>query len=222
MRGETGPTLSAMTRLDRLTRKRDRGSDERAALDALLDEVLVGTLATVVDGEPWVVPMLFARDGDRVLLHGSTGAGALRHVAAGAPVALEVHSVDGLVLAHATFDHSANYRSAVIRGRVVELGGDEAAAALETLSDRLVPGRTAEVRGMLDKEIAATRTMALPIIEGSWILKSRAGGPGGTEESHDAWRGVVPLVRAYGVPEPAGDSVDRPLPASVRRLLESD
>lgn len=211
-----------MTPLDRLTRKRDRGTAERSALDALLDEVLVGTLATVVDGEPWAVPMLFARDGDRVLLHGSTGAGALRHVAAGAPVALAVHSVDGLVLAHATFDHSANYRSAVIRGRVVELSGPEGASALETLSDRLVPGRTAEVRGMLDKEIAATRTMALPIEEGSWILKRRAGGPGETEEIHDAWRGIVPLVQAYGVPEPAGDSLHRPLPESVRRLVERD
>ena len=81
-----------------LHRHKERGSTERAALDAILDDVLAGTLSTVVDGRPWVVPMLFARDGDRILLHGSTGAGALRHVAAGTPAALAVIAVDALVV----------------------------------------------------------------------------------------------------------------------------
>ncbi|MEJ7796017.1 MAG: pyridoxamine 5'-phosphate oxidase family protein, partial [Nocardioides sp.] len=103
--------------LDDLTRTKERRADDRATLDELLDEVLVGTLATVTtDGRPWAVPMLFARDGDRLLLHGSTGAGALRQVAAGAEAVLEVHVVDGLVLATSMFEHSANYRSAVVRG----------------------------------------------------------------------------------------------------------
>ena len=83
--------------LDDLTRKKERRATDRAALDRLLDEVLVGTLATVsTDGRPWAVPMLFARDGDRILLHGSTGAGALRRVATGAEGVLAVHVVDGL------------------------------------------------------------------------------------------------------------------------------
>ena len=80
----------------RLHRHRERGSTDRALLDALLDDVLAGTLSTVVDGRPWVVPLLFARDGDRILLHGSTGAGALRHVADGAPAALAVVAVDAV------------------------------------------------------------------------------------------------------------------------------
>ena len=74
-----GPGYAGRVRHDppveRLGRHAERGRSEREALDALLDEVLAGTLSTVVDGRPWVVPMLFARDGDRVLLHGSTGAG---------------------------------------------------------------------------------------------------------------------------------------------------
>ena len=110
---------------ERLGRHAERGRSERAALDALLDEVLAGTLSTVVDGRPWVVPMLFARDGDQVLLHGSTGAGALRQVAAGAPAVLSVTVVDGLVVAHTTFESSANYRSAVIHGELTPLGDAE-------------------------------------------------------------------------------------------------
>ena len=120
----------------RLGRHAERGRQERAELDALLDEVLAGTLSTVVDGRPWVVPMLFARDGDRVLLHGSTGAGALRHVAAGAPAVLSVTVVDGLVVAHSTFDSSANYRSAVIHGELRPLDGEHRTEALTRISER--------------------------------------------------------------------------------------
>lgn len=135
--------MGAMTSpLGALTRKPDRATD-RAALDELLDEAKVGTLSTVVDGLPWSVPMLFARDGDAIALHGSTGAGALRHVAAGAPVTFTVFAMDGLVIADTLFDHSANYRSAVVRG-TLELV-DDARSALEVLSDKLIPGRVAEV-----------------------------------------------------------------------------
>ena len=118
LRGELfASTMHSVTSvLNALTRKPDRAGD-RAMLDALLDEVKVGTLSTVVDGLPWSVPMLFARDGDAILLHGSTGAGALRDVAAGAPVTFTVFAMDGLVVADSLFDHSANYRSAVVRGR---------------------------------------------------------------------------------------------------------
>jgi uncharacterized protein len=208
--------------MDALNRHRERGRDDLAGLHALLDEVPYGTLATVGDGRPWQVPMLCTRDGDRLLLHGSTGAGALRHAEGGAPVSFCVMALDGLVLAHATFDHSANYRSAVLTGQLSRLRGDQAAAALDLISDRLVPGRTAEVRATLAKERAATTVLALPITEGSWLMKVRTGGPGDTDEVHGAWRGVVPTRMVHGRPEPASDSVDRPVPDSVRALLARD
>lgn len=213
----TGPA-----RLTRLTRKPDRSSSSRELLDALLDEVLVGTLATVVDGWPWAVPLLFARDGDRVLLHGSTGAGALRQVAAGAPVAFSVTSIDGLVVAESAFESSANYRSAVLRGHASALPAEAAWPALDALTDRLLPGRSEEVRPMRAKEVAATLTLALPIAEGMWIYKERTGPPSEPEPGADpdAWTGVVPIrsVRGPAEPSPWGKT-DIPLPGSVRRLL---
>lgn len=207
---------------DRLTRMPERGSTERAALDALLDEVLAGTLSTVVDGRPWVVPMLFARDGDRVLLHGSTGAGALRQVASGAPAALAVMSVDGLVVSHTTFDSSANYRSAVLQGELTPLPPDESARALDLLSDRLLPGRTGEVRPPTRREHAATLAMALPIVDGRWLYKERTGGPGDPDEETAAWTGVVPLRVVAGEPEPSSHAValGAPVPASVHAFVD--
>lgn len=183
----------------------------------------MGTLSTVLDGRPWVVPMLFARDGDRILLHGSTGAGALRQVASGAPAALCVTVLDGLVVAHSTFDSSANYRSAVIQGALTPLRDEDAARALDVLSDRLLPGRVAEVRPPTARERAATLAMALPIVDGAWIYKSRTGGPGEPDEPTDAWTGVVPLrtVAGQALPSAHATSAGLPQPESVDRLLRN-
>lgn len=201
----------------RLTRKPDRGRSDRAALDELLDEVLVGTLSIVHDGWPHVVPLLFARDGDRILVHGSTGAGALRLVAAGAPAALCVTSLDGLVIAESAFESSANYRSAVVRGRLQAVTGDAAWAALDLLTERLLPGRSAELPPMTGKQVAATLTLALPIQNGHWLYKERTGDPGEPQEPTDAWCGVVPLRTVAAAPVPAPWSAEVPVPESVRR-----
>jgi nitroimidazol reductase NimA-like FMN-containing flavoprotein (pyridoxamine 5'-phosphate oxidase superfamily) len=218
-----GPGYAGRTRApERLGRHTERGRSERAELDALLDEVLAGTLSTVVDGRPWVVPMLFARDGDRILLHGSTGAGALRHVAAGAPAALTVFALDGLVVAHSTFESSANYRSAVVHGPLTTLSDDERTGALEVLSERLLPGRTGEVPPMTRRERAATLAMALPITEGQWLLKVRSGGPSDPEGETDAWCGVVPFRTVAEAPLPAAwtEAAGTEVPASVATLVE--
>lgn len=213
--------MSELTSLppQRVGRHPERASTERDALEAVLDASLVGTLSTVVDGRPWVVPMLYARVGDRILVHGSTGAGALRAVAAGAPVALCVALIDGLVVAHTTFESSANYRSAVVSGQLERLSGAEQEEALDRLSERLVPGRTAEVRATTKKERAQTMAMALPIVDGQWTVKVRDDWSSVPEEETDAWVGVVPMRTVYDPPQtapfsPAGAAV----PTSVLGL----
>ena len=199
-----------------LHRHKERGSSERATLDAILDDVLAGTLSTVVNGEPWVVPMLFARQGDRILLHGSTGAGALRHVAAGAPAALAVIAVDALVVGHTTFDSSANYRSAVVHGHLTPLSDDERTEALEALSERILPGRGAEVRPMTRQEMAKTLVMAMPITQGRFMAKTRTGTASPPDEETGAWHGVVELRTVALDPQPAPTSVATEVPRSVR------
>ena len=132
-----------MTRpMDQIRRHRERARHERADLDAVLDAGHhVGTLSTVAEGRPWVVPMLYGRAGDRILMHGSTGAGALRHAAAGAWAALCVTHMDGWVYGHTMFNSSANYRSAVVHGRLIPLSGDDAVTAMTQISECLTPGR---------------------------------------------------------------------------------
>ncbi|MCV7067478.1 pyridoxamine 5'-phosphate oxidase family protein [Mycolicibacterium farcinogenes] len=209
--------------MKQIRRESHRARTDRADLDAVLDAAAVGTLATVADGQPWVVPMLYARDGDRVILHGSTGAGALRQVAAGAPAAFCVTLLDGIVVADTLFDSTANYRSAVVRGHLTVIDAHESAYALDLMSDSLIPGRSAEVRASTKKELAATLTIALPITPDGWTVKVRDAPPSAPDESTPTggWAGVVPLRTVAGDPVPApwvGADVD--VPKSVRRLVE--
>jgi nitroimidazol reductase NimA-like FMN-containing flavoprotein (pyridoxamine 5'-phosphate oxidase superfamily) len=204
-----------------LNRYPELGVTDRAALDALLDAQWAGVLSCVVDGEPLAVPMLYARDGDRVLLHGSTGAGALRQVAAGASAVLTVFALDALVVAPTTFESSVNYRSATLRGRLTPV--DDHDRALDLFSEALIPGRTDEVRSPTRKELAATMVLSLPIVDGGWLLKVADEWPA-TPEAAGAdpgvWSGLVPVRRVLDQPVPAPWASDLAVPPSVRSLLD--
>ena len=210
--------------LNQINRHRERARSARADLDAVLDAGdHVGSLSTVVDGRPWVVPMLYGRAGDRVLLHGSVGAGALRHVAAGAPAALCVTHLDGWVYGLTLFNSSANYRSAVVHGRLIPLSGDDAVTALTQISECLTPGRPAEVPFHTPKQLAATAALAMDITEGHWTVKVRAEGPGAPEPGEyepGLWTGVLPIGSTYGEPQTAAYVPDgTPVSPSVLDVL---
>jgi uncharacterized protein len=187
----------------RLRRRRDRGSHERATIDAILDEALVAHLGIVEDGQPLVVPTLHARAGDVVYCHGSAASRTLRAMASGAPVCLTASLIDGLVLARSAMHHSANYRSVVLlgRARLVE-DRDELLAGFQTIVERLVPGRWHDVRPPTEKELKATALVALPIEEAS--AKVRTGPPLDDEPDYalPAWAGVIPLSLTAGEPQP--------------------
>ena len=160
-----------------INRLAERARTARDELDEILDAGWVGTLSVSVDGSPQVVPILYARVGDAVILHGSTGAGSLRAAAAGSPVAFCVAHLDGFVYAASLFESSANYRSAVVYGSCERLTGDAAEAALVGLSEHVMPGRAGEVRANTAKERAATIVLRLPIVDGQWLVAGSSGVP---------------------------------------------
>jgi nitroimidazol reductase NimA-like FMN-containing flavoprotein (pyridoxamine 5'-phosphate oxidase superfamily) len=158
----------------------------------------------------------FARDGDRVLLHGSTASRLFRTLADGAPTCLTVTVVDGLVLARSQFESSMHYRSAMVLGRCRPLGEDEKPGALSRLTERLMPGRCADARPGSRRELAATTVLELPLDE--WSLKVSSSPPDDAEEdlSRPVWAGVVPVVHGYGTPVAAPDlTASHPVPAYI-------
>lgn len=178
---------------------------DRAVAYRVLDEALTAHVALVHDGQPYALPVAFARDKDRVLLHGSTGSRLFRSLGAGVPACVTVTVLDGLVLARSLFESSMNYRSVMALGQAFGVEGEEKIAALQCLSEHLLPGRWAEARRPSSKELAATCVVAIPLDECS--VKVSAGGPDDPEEDLDwpVWAGVVPLEHRWGAPEPAHD-----------------
>ena len=203
----------------RITRLPEKASSDWTALCRLLDEALTVQVALVVDGSPVVVPTVAARDGDRLLIHGSTGSGWMRRLAGGLDACVSATVVDAVMVARSAFESSYRYRSAVLFGSFTEVTGPAKAAALDLVVDRLIPGRVAELRVASARELAATLLLAMPISE--WSLKISDGWP--EDEMDDvagpAWAGVVPVRTTYGDPLPAPDL--RPgitVPRSVRAL----
>lgn len=205
------PGSSPRTRVRRFPEK---SVAERDVLHAVLDAGLVAQVAVVDDdGQPYVVPVAYARDGERVLFHGSTGSRLFRSLAAGARTCLTVTLLDGLVLARSSFESSMNYRSAMVLGSCEVLEGEEKERALRVISDHLLPDRWDDIRPPSRKELAATLVLALPLDEASG--KISAGPPEDAEEDLDrpVWAGVVPIVESFGDPEPDEAGAAYPTPA---------
>lgn len=203
----------------RITRLRELQRDDRAALDALLDEARVAHVGFEVDGHPVVLPTAVARIDDAVVVHGSTGSRWMRAVAQGVPACLAVTAVDGLIVARSAFESSIQYRSAVLFGAFAPLGEAAKEHALGALVHHLLPGRQAEVRPSTPSEVRRTMVLSMPIER--WSLKVSDGWPedGDEDVAGDAWAGVVPLYEVAGTARPAPDL--RPgieVAPSVRRL----
>jgi uncharacterized protein len=202
--GESGAGApSPRTRVRRLP---DKQVFSRAALNAILDSGRIGHLATSdEEGQPYVLPVAYARDGDQIIVHGSTGARLFRSLASGQPTCFTVTLLDALVLARSAFESSMRYRSAMVLGSCAVISDDDALRALEVLTEHLMPGRWAELRPPLRKEIVATTLLALPISE--WSVKVSDGWP--EDEPDDValpiWAGVVPVRCAFGTPVDAPD-----------------
>ncbi|MFE5892873.1 pyridoxamine 5'-phosphate oxidase family protein [Streptomyces sp. NPDC002285] len=208
MQGTTQPTQqpAAYPATDRTvpTRSPDRASYDKELVHAILDEAYVCHLGFVRDGAPVVLPTLFARVGETLYVHGSTGSRPLRMTGRadpGLPVCLTVTHVDALILARSAFHHSINYRSVVVHGTAYDVTDpQEKRTALDALVDHVVAGRSQDSRPANKKELAATAVIRLDLDEVS--AKLRTGGV--NDEPEDLalphWAGVVPLRKGYDAP----------------------
>jgi nitroimidazol reductase NimA-like FMN-containing flavoprotein (pyridoxamine 5'-phosphate oxidase superfamily) len=194
---------TAPTDRTRVRRVPQRGQYERETIEAILDEALVSHVGFVHDGQPVVIPTLHARLGDRLYLHGSAASRMLRTLHKGVPVCVTTTLVDGLVLARSAFHHSVNYRSVVVFGTATLVEpGDETVKVLELFTEKLVPGRWADVRPPTRQELKGTKVLSVALDEAS--AKVRTGPPIDDDEDYDlpVWAGVLPLATEVAEPQP--------------------
>jgi nitroimidazol reductase NimA-like FMN-containing flavoprotein (pyridoxamine 5'-phosphate oxidase superfamily) len=215
MRGPADPTVT-------LGRHPERAVTDRQVVDDVLDSELTCHVAFTVDGWPYAVPTVHARDGDRLLIHGSSLSRMTATLASGIPVCVTVTELNGIVAARSAFNHSINYRSVMVFGVAVRLDDAEAQlSALKTIVEHVLPGRWDEVRPPTRQELKATAVLSLPIDRVT--AKVRRGGPVDAPVDRHArvWCGVLPVRRTWAAPELVPEDVaDLATPASVIAALE--
>ena len=190
-----------------LKRAKHKGVEDINEIYAMLDATTIGTLSWAEDNQPFSIPIAYVRDGDRLLFHGSTGAGALRKLASGAPCCFSSFVLDGYVLARSAFESSMHYRSVVAFGTCTVLEGDAKIDAMNLITEGLFPERTATLRPMQEKEVAATLILTLPLddVSAKWSHSQ----PKDSDEDVNwpVWAGIVPIHHVLGEPV-AADNLD--------------
>ena len=185
----------------RVVRESDRGVYDRDTVNRILDEGFLCHVGFIVDGQPYVIPTSYGRDGDVLYIHGSAASRMLRNLDRAIPVCVTVTLLDGLVLARSVFNHSMNYRSVIILGTATLISNpEEKLAALLALSQHILPGRWDDSRQPNEKELKATSVLRIPIEEFS--AKVRVGPPIDDEPDYTfpTWAGVIPLDTTVGTP----------------------
>jgi nitroimidazol reductase NimA-like FMN-containing flavoprotein (pyridoxamine 5'-phosphate oxidase superfamily) len=209
-----------LTKRTELRRIPDRGSHESKTINEILDAGFLAHVGFCLDGQPFVIPTLYGRDGERLYLHGSAVSRMLRELETGIPACLTVTLVDGLVLSRSAFDHSMNYRSVVAFGtarKITDPG--QKIESLRAISEHLIAGRWADVRGPSEKELKATTVLEFSIEEAS--SKVRSGPPLDDESDYGlpVWAGVLPLAMKSRPPMPDDKLIEGvTLPDYVRRF----
>lgn len=186
----------------RVQRLPKRGAYDRETIDAILDEGLVCHVGFMMGSQPFVIPTGYARDGDKLIIHGSSASRMLRTLRAGVDACATVTLLDALVLARSAFHHSMNYRSVVVLGRAKPIENhDEKMAALKLLTEHLIPGRWDDCRKPNDTEMKATTVLTIPLDESS--AKIRTGPPLDDDEDYalSHWAGLLPFAPRAGTPE---------------------
>lgn len=186
---------------NRVRRIPARGHYDKAVIYPIIDEALICHVGFVEDGQPYVIPTIHARSGDKLFFHGAKASRMVKQIASGATICVTFTLLDGLVLARSTFHSSMNYRSAMVFGQGRPLTDEaEKMAALEILTEHLAHGRWPDARQPNTKELNATAVAELTIESAS--AKIRTGPPGDDDEDYalPIWAGVLPIQQQYMPP----------------------
>jgi len=97
-------------------------------IERMLHEEILGRLGCQAGGRPYVVPVTYAYDGERIICYSAVGQKILA-MRENPDVCFEVEQVENI----------ANWRSVIAWGTFEELHGQNAAAAMGLLVDKLLP-----------------------------------------------------------------------------------
>jgi hypothetical protein len=208
----------------RLKRRPQRGSYDRDVVNGILDEGFICHVAFTLDGQPGVIPTVYARGGDELYLHGARANRMLNALLVpGHHTCVSVMHVDSLVLARSAFHHSVNYRCVILYGQAAEVTDPDAKMeALRRVIEHLYPGRWKDVRWPNADEFRQTLVVKLPITEGSAKVRSTGVIDDEADMSQGCWAGLMPIRTVYGpTVRDAALSADVPLPSYLENYTRT-
>src|SRR6266478_855921 len=195
------PETIPPTERTRVVREAHRGAYDRETIYKILDEGYLCHVGFAIDGQPFVIPTLFARVGDAIYFHGSAASRMLRNISEGISVCVTVTLTDGFVLARSVFNHSMNYRSVVALGKAALVDrAEEKLEALQAFTEKIISGRWNDARQPNEKELKATSMLRLPLTEVSAKIRSGPVEDDAADYLLPIWAGVIPLQLAPGAP----------------------
>jgi uncharacterized protein len=196
------PDTSPASNRTRVVREANRAVYERQAIYGILDEAFVCHVGFTQEGQPFVIPTMFARVGDAVYFHGSAASRMLRGLSEGLPVCITVTLTDGLVLARSVFNHSMNYRSVVALGMATLIReAAEKREALRAFTEKLIPGRWNDARQPNEGELKATSILKLPLTEVSAKIRTGAVEDDAEDYTLRVWAGIIPIQMLTEAPQ---------------------
>lgn len=211
-----------VSRKNQVRQIREKAAYDAATVHRILDAGLYASVAFVQDGTAVVVPMLYAREGECIFLHGARKARIIRMLEENDQVALNVTLLDALVLARSAFNSSMNYRSVTVFGKPRLIDDREKKLhAMHVISEHTMPGRWAELRAPLEKEIKMTGIIALDIEHASAKISAK---PYPEDEDADyeipVWAGILPLQSNYTKLKDADRLIDGVAPSAAVTALQ--
>ncbi len=195
---------------------------DRKTVHAILDAGIVAHVAFIQDGAPVVVPMLYARDGETIYLHGARKARVIRLLEETDQASLNVTLLDALVLARSAFNSSMNYRSVTVFGKPTLVDDwDAKLHAMHTISEHIMPGRWDDLRDPLDKEVKMTGVISMSIDAASAKISDK---PYPEDEDEDyeipVWAGILPLKSTYTELQDSDRLIDGVEPSDAVKALQ--
>jgi nitroimidazol reductase NimA-like FMN-containing flavoprotein (pyridoxamine 5'-phosphate oxidase superfamily) len=210
------PGSTPRTKLNRISHK---ASDSVAELYSVLDQNLVAHVGIIFDGAPLVIPMAYGRIGNRLYLHGSSGSRLMRALSESPKVCVSITELTALKVARSTFNSGMHYRSAVIFGEANLVEDNAKDAALDAISDSMLPGRVGEVRSSKKKELAATLIIWVDLNETSVKISVNDVEDDEDDLGQGVWAGIVPIITSIGTPIAADEEAESlPIPQSVKNF----
>lgn len=210
------------TARSQVRRRPQRGRYDEAAVYGVLDAGIMAHVGYAIDGQPFVTPTAYWREGRKLYWHGAAASRMLETVAQGAPVCVTVSFLDGFLVGRSGIIHSLNYRSVMAFGRarlVPDLADKR--AAMEAFIDRLYAGRSATLRPMTDEELTRIALVEMEIEEASAKVKDTGVTDMPADANWKAWCGVFPVETRIGAPRPeAGMSQDGPPTADLAAFAQ--